>query len=155
MAKDDSGPSWKVQIALVGSLFAAVLASLSVTSSLERFEYVTSYPSRFTLAGVPNDLLELATWAAPAPVSFLVKAAGERVLSVVNPSLKGLPLDKFMEKEEAYAWQRLLENIHPPGTAKGCVVASPNCEVSSFNFPSSRTVLIFFFPRPPITGPSD
>lgn len=125
-APEDAGPSWKTQLAMVGALFAAVLATQSVTSSIERFEYISSYPSRFTVAGLPNDLLELATWAAPAPVSLLVKGAGERFLNLVDPSVRSLPLDKFITKEEAYAWDRLLENVHPPGTAKGCVVASPS-----------------------------
>lgn len=32
----------------------------------------------------------------------------------------------FLDTETPIAWQRLLKNVHPKGTAPGCVVASPS-----------------------------
>lgn len=107
---------------------AAALAALSVTSNVERFEYITSYPSRFTVAGLPSDLVELATWATPGPLQLFLRSAQ----GVINPDPSTLPLDTFIAREEKIAWERLLENVHPPGTAKGCVVASPNRELPDY-----------------------
>ncbi|BGP34199.1 hypothetical protein JCM10296v2_006014 [Rhodotorula toruloides] len=42
-----------------------------------------------------------------------------------NP-LVDLPLDEFLRFERDVAWKRLLANVNPEGTSKGCVVASPS-----------------------------
>uniref|UniRef100_A0A0K3CET8 glucan 1,4-alpha-glucosidase n=1 Tax=Rhodotorula toruloides TaxID=5286 RepID=A0A0K3CET8_RHOTO len=42
-----------------------------------------------------------------------------------NP-LVDLPLDEFLRFERDVAWKRLLVNVNPEGTSKGCVVASPS-----------------------------
>lgn len=41
-------------------------------------------------------------------------------------ALVQLPLEDFIARETAFAWERLLDNIHPEGTMPGCVVASPS-----------------------------
>jgi glucoamylase len=124
----DDGPSWKVQLFLVGSLFTAAVACISITSNLERFNYITSYPSRFSLQSLPDDLVELATFLTPEPAKLLYSNAQTTYRQWTEQDVRLLSLDRFLEKEERYAWDRLLENVHPPGTAKGCVVASPSRE---------------------------
>lgn len=120
------GPSWKVQLFLVGSLFAAAVACISVTSNLERFNYISSYPSRFSLESLPDDLLELATFLTPEPAKLLYSNVQTGYRQWTEQDVRLLSLDRFLDKEEQYAWDRLLENVHPPGTSKGCVVASPS-----------------------------
>lgn len=37
-----------------------------------------------------------------------------------------LSFDDFLQQQSRIAWQHLRDNIHPSGTAPGCVVASPS-----------------------------
>lgn len=36
------------------------------------------------------------------------------------------PIEDWINKQEPIAWAKLQKNIHPKGTAPGCVVASPS-----------------------------
>jgi hypothetical protein len=50
--------------------------------------------------------------------------------SLVNPRAfhtdAALSFDAFLAHQGAVSWRRLLDNVHPPGTSAGCVVASPS-----------------------------
>lgn len=122
----DASPSWKATLLPVGLLLFIFWASNAAMETVERFNYIKSYPSRFTISNLPNDALELATFmsdkVAPAPVKLAFKAAQH----YLYPDPRTLPVDVFIKLEEPIAWARLMDNINPEGTAEGCVVASPN-----------------------------
>ncbi|KAI5479256.1 family 15 glycoside hydrolase [Pseudohyphozyma bogoriensis] len=99
---------------LVGSLLSALYLASWATSSVERFERVKSYPSRFTIQGLPADIYSLV----PNHISSVV----ESFLGFAGP----LDFEEWVDWEEKKAWGGLLMNVHPDGTMPGCVVASPS-----------------------------
>ncbi|SCZ88987.1 BZ3500_MvSof-1268-A1-R1_Chr1-1g00875 [Microbotryum saponariae] len=113
-------------------LFASMVLLNASMTSVERFQYVTSYPSRFTLQGFPNDLKELLVFVVPTQVKTLYK----HIEHGRDP--RHWDLQRWIDWEEKVAWKRLLENVHPAGTAEGCVVASPSRESPDYWYEWTR-----------------
>ncbi|SCV71672.1 BQ2448_3260 [Microbotryum intermedium] len=113
-------------------LFASMVLLNASMTSVERFQYVTSYPSRFTLQGLPSDIKELLVFVTPAQL----KTVYDQVQYKRDP--KNWELQRWIDWEEKVAWKRLLENVHPEGTAEGCVVASPSREAPDYWYEWTR-----------------
>ncbi|KAK4050795.1 hypothetical protein OIV83_003216 [Microbotryomycetes sp. JL201] len=97
------------------------VAAAAVTSSADRIDTAKAYVQDFQVQQVPRDL------------AWLAQGVAERGKAFVNDVVLGqqsdprqLPLSMFIDKQERTCWYRLLENIHPPETDPGCIVASPS-----------------------------
>lgn len=124
----DDEPSFKSIIAAVSVCLFALYASQHAMVSVDRWNYITSYPSRFTLQGLPADMLELGAFLAPAAV----KHPFETARRWYNPDPRDWQLGRWMAFEEEVAWRNLRANIRPKGTAQGCIVASPSREKPNY-----------------------
>lgn len=121
-------PPFSAGLGALAFLMLALYATTHMTASVERFNYVKSYPSRFTWRGLPADGWELVTFLAPDAVKHPLEAAHRWY----NPDPRDWSLDKWARFEEQVAWQRLRANIRPEGTAAGCIVASPSTDKPNY-----------------------
>lgn len=121
-ASQDNEPSFKSIIAAVSVVILALYASSHAMANVDRWNYVTSYPSRFTWRGLPGDVFELGTFLAPTALQHPFETARKWY----NPDPRDWSLGRWMVFEEEVAWRNLKANIRPKGTAQGCIVASPS-----------------------------
>lgn len=67
--------------------------------------------------------LTVATRLIPSPLTNTYRTfAG--IMTGASPSAE--PIQAWIDKQEPIAWTKLQKNIHPKGTAPGCIVASPS-----------------------------
>ncbi|KAM0790789.1 hypothetical protein ACM66B_004637 [Microbotryomycetes sp. NB124-2] len=123
-----------VKACIASTLFLVIgVAAAAITSSADRIDLAKSYVQDFHVQQVPQDLSRLLGAATTRGKAFL----NDVVLGSMSDP-RDMPLSIFIDKQERTSWHRLLDNIHPPETDPGCIVASPSRQEPNYFFQWTR-----------------